>query len=216
MDNNSLSNVLLVFLAIWLLISCGLLVLIIIFAIFAFRWSRRFLTPDITAINARYQVLRAANPQATTEQLVHKIINQQALRAGIVGAITGIGGFVTLPVTLPIDLLVSLRIQATMVQFIATIYGFGNPDSEELKLQTYIVMSGGTEATEASFNVIMRIIVRLVGETFSILLPVFGLAVGFGVNYAIAEATGNIAMRWYSTRAALPAPQSAPRLKGQV
>ena len=75
------------------------------------------------------------------------------------------------------------------------------PDSEEMKLQTYLVMAGGTEATERSFGIIMRIVARLVGESFSIVLPVFGAVVGFGVNYFIAQATGNVAMRWYSTHA---------------
>ncbi len=203
--DNSLSNLLLVALGLWLLISCALIVLCIVFVFFAFRSFQRFLAPDITEINRRFRALQAANPRDSTEMLVQKIVNQQSLRAAIVGAITGIGGFITLPITLPIDLLLSLRIQATMVQFIATLYGHGNPDSEELKLQTYLVMSGGTEVTEASFDVIMRILARIVGETFSIFLPVLGVIVGFAVNYFIAQATGKIAVRWYSSHPAIPA-----------
>jgi hypothetical protein len=59
----------------------------------------------------------------------------------------------------------------------------------------------------------MRIIARLVGESFSIVLPVFGAIVGFGVNYFIAQATGNIAMRWYSTHMPkeLPAQSTQPK-----
>jgi hypothetical protein len=85
-----------------------------------------------------------------------------------------------------------------MVNFIAMLYGHVNPDSDEMKLQTYLVMAGGTEATETSFGIIMRIVARILGESFSIVLPVFGAIVGFGVNYFIAQATGNIAMRWYA------------------
>ena len=51
-------------------------------------------------------------------------------------------------------------------------------------------------------RIIMRIVARILGESLSIFLPFFGAVVGFGVNYFIAQATGNIAMRWYSGPAA--------------
>src|SRR5260221_11977273 len=99
---------------------------------------------------------RGTNPQASTDALVGKIIRRQALKCGIVGAITGLGGFITLPVALPVDILVSMRLQATMVQFIALLYEHGAPNTEELKLQTYMVMTGGVKLTETTFEVIMK------------------------------------------------------------
>ena len=71
-------------------------------------------------------------------------------------------------------------------------------------------MSGGVELTETTTRLIMRGVVRLLGESLSIVIPAIGSIVGFLVSYALAQATGNIAMRWYaakqqSTRA-LPPP----------
>jgi uncharacterized protein (DUF697 family) len=202
MDSQSLWNLLLGILIVGFLISLLVILVLIVIAIFAFRWFQHLLTPDMTELQRRLAQLQRANPQAPVEVLVQKIIRQQSLRAGIVGALTGIGGFITLPVALPVDLILSMRIQATMVRFIATLYGHGNPNSQEAKLETYLVMSGGTEVSEASFSIIMRIVARILGESLSIFLPFFGAAVGFGVNYFIAQATGNIAIRWYSGPAA--------------
>jgi uncharacterized protein (DUF697 family) len=214
MDNSSLSNLLLGILIIGFLIILFLTVLIIVIALFAFRWFQRLTTPDVTELQQRFARMQAANPQVPVEVLVQQIIRQQALRSGIVGAVTGIGGFVTLPIALPIDLILSMSLQAAMIRFIATLYGHGNPDSQEAKLQTYLVMSGGTEVSGVSFRLIMRLVVRMLGESLAHLVPIFGAVVGFGINYAMAQATGKIAMRWYSGAArAVPEVPTRRRLR---
>jgi hypothetical protein len=213
MDNSSLSNLLLGILMIGFVIILFLTVFIIVIALYAFRWFQRLTTPDVMELQQRFARMQAANPQAPVEVLVQQIIREQALRSGIVGAITGIGGFVTLPIALPIDLILSMRLQAAMIRFIATLYGHGNPDSQEAKLQTYLVMSGGTEVSGVSFRLIMRIVVRMLGESFAHLVPIFGAVVGFGINYIIAQTTGKIAMRWYSgTARAVPEAPARTRL----
>jgi hypothetical protein len=206
MDSNFLSNLLL-FLFVFFVV---VIILAVVAAYLVIRQLRRFTSPDTAEMRRKLEELRRANPGATKETLIRKIIQQQAIKCGVVGAITGVGGFITLPVALPVDILVSMRIQATMVQFIAMVYsGEAAASADDLKLQTYLVMSGGVEVTETTFNVVMRFVVRIIGESLSILVPVIGLVVGFAVNYALAQATGNIAMRWYASRA-----QPGPYLAG--
>ncbi|MCC7449280.1 MAG: EcsC family protein [Anaerolineae bacterium] len=201
MDNDTLLRLILILFVIALLISVVLIGLVV----FAFRRFQRFVTPDIGGMQRKLAQLRADNPNASTEALVGKIIHQQSFKSGLVGAITGLGGFVTLPIAIPVDVLVSLRLQATMVQFIAMLYGETQPDSQELKLQTYLVMSGGVKVTETSFQFIMKIVLRILGKSLAKLVPVIGAVVGFIVNYALAQTTGNIAMRWYAGKAQRPA-----------
>src|SRR5262245_47570871 len=107
--DNSLGNLLLIALVIWVLIALLFVVFLVAVAFFALRWLQRYIAPDIADMNKKLAALRAANPGVSTDVLVRRIVRQQALKAGIVGAITGIGGFVTLPITLPIDLIASLR-----------------------------------------------------------------------------------------------------------
>src|SRR5437667_8577310 len=87
----------------------GLLVLGIIVVLFAFRWLQRLVTPDISAMQRKLDALRAANPTLTNEGLIGTIIRQQAFKCGLIGAITGLGGFITLPIALPVDILMSMR-----------------------------------------------------------------------------------------------------------
>ena len=119
MDNNTLLRLVIILFIIALVIGLVLIALVV----FAFRRFQRFVTPDIGQMQRKLVKLRADNPNAGTEQLVGKIIRQQSFKCGLVGAITGLGGFITLPVALPVDILMSLRLQATMVQFIAMLYG---------------------------------------------------------------------------------------------
>ena len=194
--NNTLANVLLV-----VLCAVGLFVIFIaIVVLIAFRQFQRIISPDATAMKQRFDELRAANSQLSDEALIQMIIHRQALKCGLVGAITGLGGFFTLPIALPIDILLSMRIQAAMVQFIEMVYHHETPpDSNEHKLQTILVMSGSVEVGETTTNIIMKLVLRVLGESLSIFIPAIGAAVGFGVNYVIARTTGTVAMRWYST-----------------
>src|SRR5258708_40237437 len=112
--NNTFSNI-------FLAITCSfalLVIFIVVAAYLAFRQFQRFIAPDVDDMKRRYDRLRADNSGLSDEALIRKIIHQQALKCGLVGAITGLGGFITLPIALPIDILLSMRIQAAMVQFI--------------------------------------------------------------------------------------------------
>ena len=201
--NNTTQNILLVLACSFI----GLLALGIIVVVFAFRWLQRLVTPDISAMQRKLEGLRAANPSLSNEALIGTIIRQQSFKCGVIGAITGLGGFITLPVALPIDILMSMRIQSAMVQFIALVYNQNETSADELRLQTTLVMSGGVELTETTTTLIMRGVVRLLGESLSIAIPAIGSIVGFLVNYGLAQATGNLAMRWYAAKhaSALPA-----------
>jgi len=195
--NSTLVNVFLVGIC-----ALGLFIIFIAIVVFiAFAQFQRMIAPDSSAMKQRFDQLKAANSRLSDEALIQMIIRRQAFKCGLVGAITGLGGFFTLPIALPIDILLSMRIQAAMVQFIEMMYSHQtSPSSDEHKLQTYLVMSGSVEVGETTTNVIMKLILRVLGESLSIFIPAIGAAVGFGVNYVIARTTGTIAMRWYSTQ----------------
>ncbi len=209
MDNNSLWNLLLII----LVIGVVMVIVIAVIAFFAIRQLQRFTAPDLAEMRKKVADLQRDNPGASREALIQRVVHEQSIKAGVVGAITGLGGFVTLPIALPVDILVSMRLQATMVQFIALMYGEVADTSQELKVQTYLVMAGGTQVTETTFNLIMKFALRILGKSFSKLVPVIGAVVGFAVNYGIAQATGNIAMRWYSSRAQLPPGPARARIE---
>lgn len=200
----------------WLLIGflalCILpLIIVLALAVLAFIFGRRFFSaffnPDISELSRYYERQRASNPRATTEQLINQVIRRQAFRCGVVGAITGLGGFITLPIALPVDIVLSLRMQSALVEFIAHVYGQGRASETEQRIRTYLVMSGGRRASQAVFEVIMKFLLRVIGKSFAKLIPVIGAAVSFAVGYAVAQGVGRLAQRHYGSQFALKAGQ---------
>ena len=154
--------------------------------------------PNTEQLQQRMDQLRAQNPTATTEQLVSKMIHRQAVRAGVVGAITGIGGFWTLPLALPLDLALSFRIQATLVNFIAYLYGETDPNPLNGKVRAALVMTGSSRVTETTINLFTRLAIRVAGKSFAKMIPFLGAIISFAVNYVLVQLMGRAAARWYA------------------
>lgn len=152
--------------------------------------------PDAEQMRRQYEALKAANPSLDQAALVNKIIAQQSLKSGILGAITGLGGFVTLPIALPVDIYASMRIQAAMVEIIGYAYG-RQPGEIEKRITTYLITAGSERAAAASVQFVVSVTTRFVGKTLSKLIPVIGALTSFGVNYLMTQAIGRAAVERY-------------------
>lgn len=87
--------------------------------------------------------IRSDNPQLSNKQISEKVVHEQSLNSGLLGAVTGIGGLVTLPATVPIDLVKSWKIQAFTIRCIAYVYGY-TPQATDLKTDIFLVLSNGS------------------------------------------------------------------------
>jgi hypothetical protein len=190
-----------------LLIGFGLLCVVptIVFAVVVFIVYRAgqqrmdgWFAPDQEKLQEQVAAMRAKQPDISREQLARHIIQRQALRAGIVGAITGIGGFWTLPIALPVDLILSFQIQAQLVNFIAYLYRDKHPEGFNAEVRTYLIMTGSSHVTQTSINYLTRLAVRIAGKSFSKIIPFAGAVISFGVNSVIVQVMGRAAMRWYA------------------
>jgi uncharacterized protein (DUF697 family) len=160
----------------------------------------RWLSPDVANMQQQMADLRARYPDRSTDALVAQVIHQQAVKCGIVGAITGIGGLFTLPIMLPIDIVLSFRIQAALVNFIAHLYGSHDPTHTGATLRSYLVMTGSSRVTQSTTRFLMQLALRVIGKSFSKLIPVVGALISFGVNYAIVQLMGRAAARWFASQ----------------
>ncbi len=165
-------------------------------------WRRlnNIAAPDINALNARFAKLKATNANQNDTELLHRMIRRQSMKAGIVGGITSIGGFWTLPLALPVDMALSTQIQSTMVEFIARHYGHTSENQIERRVRATLVTSGSAQLSETTTRILLGYATRFIGKSFAKLIPLIGAAIGFGVNYTIANATGEAALRYYSGR----------------
>lgn len=181
----------------------------------------RWITPDPARLQARLAELQQRFPALGQSALVEKVIMQQALKAGLVGALTGWGGIVTLPIAIPVDFALSTQLQAGLVHFIAGIYAPGQPP-DRLRAQTYLLLAGNrftqqaidvsSRAAQAALErLLTRLLAETVAESLLKVVPVVGALVGFVFNYASTRATGALAARWYRGELRLGEPRSPDR-----
>lgn len=196
--NTTLNNLLVAGLALLCVLP---LVITLAAAAFIFWIGRRtyneLAAPDVNRLEGRFRALQASRPDAPRDQLIQQITNEQAVRGGLIGAITGVGGFITLPIALPIDIVLSLRQQAALVDFIARAYGHTQSGGLEAQARTSLILYGGGKLTETATNLTLKLLLRVIGKSFAKLIPVLGAAVSFAVNYAMMQAVGRMAAGWY-------------------
>ena len=57
------------------------------------------ISTDYTVLEAYVDKLREQNTGISCDKLAHKILNRKSVKNGLVGAVTGLGGFIALPIS---------------------------------------------------------------------------------------------------------------------
>jgi hypothetical protein len=188
------------------------------------RALRQVLNVNKDSVREYVAQLRAAHPDADSDELAAGVVSRRALKAGGIGAITGLGGMVTLPVAIPANLVGTWRVQTTMLAVIAEIY------DAEFEVDDFFLVLGGSAVTEAmkQFGVLagkdvtkrmvekhvtretMKAINRVVSRqiitkagtksatSFMKLVPLVGAPVGFAFDWTATRAFGKAGIRYYA------------------
>lgn len=182
---------------------------------------------ESTYVEEYVNQLKRLNPNISNEKLVRKIIQRRSLKAGGIGAVCGVGGFITMPISLPSDLYYCFRIQARMVLSIAHIFGWDIHD-EDIKTDILLVMGGNAginaiksagikigqefgkkgvqkfitrEVMKKVNKVISRKIITKAGEksltSFSKLVPIVGAPISASFDYFGTKGIGKTALVFY-------------------
>lgn len=171
--------------------------------------------------------IRRLNSDIDDMRLARKIVSRRSLKAGGVGAVTNLGGIITMPITMPTDLYLTFRIQARMVLATAYIFGWDIHDREILT--DVLLVMGGNGAMEALSGagikvgqefakkavdkyinrevmkkvnkIVSRKLITKAGEksltSFTKLVPLVGAPIGGSINYFGTQAVGNTALQFY-------------------
>lgn len=179
------------------------------------------ISPYVERIRARY-------PGITDLELARRIVRRKAFKNGLVGAVTGIGGIMTLPVAVPADLFASWRIQITMILAIAQAFR-ADTDPADLKTDVLVILAGdsakealkrvGIEVTramtrkavqkEVSQEIMVKIWAGLGRKVASRIgrksitrldraTPLIGAPIGFAFDWFATRAVGRKAIRYFS------------------
>jgi len=174
--------------------------------------------------------LRKQNKGITKIQLAQKISNKKSFQNGLIGAATGIGGFITSPITVPTDLIATWKIQITLAYTIAYVFGY-TEDRENLKTDIYLILSGnyaeeiveefedGTikekttkvienhltrEVMKKIWEIVPQKIITKVGQksfsNFMKIIPFAGAPAGFIFDYFGTRVVGSFAIKYYNKK----------------
>ena len=78
-----------------------------------------------------------------TDEAIDRLVANQRRKCTLAGIVTGLGGVITLPVTLPADLVSSLIMQINMIVAIAIIRGY-DVESEEIRTLVFLCIIGNS------------------------------------------------------------------------
>lgn len=179
-------------------------------------------------VNEYVDKLRAQNPGISDDALAKKIVSRKSMKNGLVGAATGVGGLITLPVAIPADLIASWKIQIFMAISIAHVYGH-NVKTADLKTDIYLILAGDSakellkrfgievskgvtrkaidkyitiEVMKQIWKIIPQKILTKAGEksltSFMKMVPLVGAPVGYLFDWVSAQTVGKTAIKYYS------------------
>ena len=188
------------------------------------RALRQVLNVNPQAVQEYVAQLRAANPRVGADELAAGVVSRRALKAGGIGAVTGLGGLVTLPVSIPANLVGTWRVQTTMLAIIAEIY------EAEFEVDDFFLVLGGNAVTEAmkqlgihagkdvtkrmvqkhitreTMKHINRVVSREIltkagtksATSFMKMVPLVGAPVGFAFDWTATRAFGKAGILYYA------------------
>jgi len=179
-------------------------------------------------IDEYVEKLKSQNPGITSDNLAKKIVRRKSMKNGLLGGVTGLGGLITLPVTVPTDLAVSWKIQVVMALAVAHVYGH-NVKTADVKTDIYLILAGDSakealkrvgvevskgvtkkavskyitkEVMKKIWKVIPQKIITKAGEksltSFIKIVPLVGAPVGYTFDWVAAKAVGKTAIKYYS------------------
>jgi hypothetical protein len=92
-------------------------------------------------IQKRISELKLKHAKLDQKQIAQKIINDQSIWGGMLGATTGLGGVILLPATVSVDLVKYLRVQAYMICCLSYLHGYSLDDYDTLKTDLFLILS---------------------------------------------------------------------------
>ncbi|MBD2039718.1 EcsC family protein [Microcoleus sp. FACHB-672] len=101
------------------------------------------ISSDPEEINKYLNKIRSENPTLSKRAIAEKIIDEQSINSGVLGAVAGLGGLITLPATIPINIVKFWRIQAFTIRCIAYLYEY-TPANTDIKTDIFLVLSNGS------------------------------------------------------------------------
>lgn len=189
----------------------------------------KFLEAKTDEIKIYIDDLFLKNSNISKIKFAKKLINKKSINNGIIGAATGVGGFMTLPITVPTDLIITWKIQIALIYSIAYVFGYSD-DKISMKTDIYLILGGkqakntlnelgintGNQITKKAlqkhiFREISGRVLRIIPQKiiakaseksvshFVKLVPLAGAPFGFAFDFFDTRIVGRNAIRYFNS-----------------
>ena len=176
-------------------------------------WAYAKALTGFSGVDSAYELGNSyLNEKGTLEQQVNSLIKWQTAKAGTSGFITGLGGAITMPLTVPANIASVIYIQIRMIAAIAYMGGH-NIHSDRVKSLVYICMVGNgakellkdlsiKSGERLVSKIIEKVSIKLAGKVgeksataVSKAIPVVGGVVSGGYDIVTTRIVGKIAKK---------------------
>jgi uncharacterized protein (DUF697 family) len=148
----------------------------------ALDWAYEKATSDIPGLDSASGLAnKYLDQKGTLYDKANSLIRWQNAKAGTSGFITGIGGFISLPIAIPANLASVLYIQVRMIAAIAHMGGYNLRD-DKVKTMVYMCLAGNFAKDiiqETSIQIGTKLTARAVGSISEKSLQLINQKVGF-------------------------------------
>lgn len=131
----------------------------------------------------------------TREEAIDNFVKNQVIKCSTAGFLTGLGGLITLPVTLPADLIGSTYIEMRMIAGIAYIRGYNLYD-DQVKTAVFLCIAGNAMADvmkQVGIKVVEKLVIKkLLPKLTNDLIVKINKAVGYRL---VAEGGSKVLIR---------------------
>ena len=156
---------------------------------FAVSKAKNWLLEDVETLEKRFNKYKLENPDATNREIIRKVIHRECIVAGILGFITGVGGLAAMPITLPVDIISSIRIQARLTKFVQQKLG----NTSDMKNMAIAVTTNQVSTMTASY--VLKLTLQFIPKIAGKAIPIVGGIVGALVDASSTKALGEVLMK---------------------
>ncbi|CAA6690562.1 MULTISPECIES: hypothetical protein [unclassified Lentimonas] len=152
----------------------------------------KLFSEDISHLTQKEATYRQRFPNEDEAQILQRVIRSEARIAGTVGFFAGLGGIVTLPITLPINILATIRIQYRLAEFLISKQANRPLRTDTQRAKALAVVFGSRRLSEAGSKVAIRTAGKYAPQAALKCIPLIGAITGFLIDYYGTRAVGKV------------------------
>ena len=151
----------------------------------------RFVSGNLESLTDKEKRYRKKYLNTSDDYILNRVIRSECHIAGCIGFLTGLGGLVTLPITLPIDILTSIKSQRSLAAYVLSFRGDRNKSVDNAKI--LVIIFGTRKASQFGIKFTVSLALKYAPKVFLKAIPIIGGIVGYITGYLSTQTVAKYA-----------------------